>query len=241
MNKYIKMFILNLSICIFAIVGYSPGLLNLRLSDISIFRAGMSILLGIILFILFLAGNYYLLREPFKKEIHKEDIKNLDSAKKMFILYSSDKYYRDIANTAIEQITRLSKSINRAKMSIDNKFDKASMSWNKYYNVLDAGENTAISNIVFMANRMQLFDSSDYLRLQNYKDDDIPDDIQEKQLELYEKNITMINNAIALNEQLLLKLDMLSMELASTIDSDDSNTALLDEISKLTEEAKYYL
>ena len=92
-----------------------------------------------------------------------------------------------------------------------------------------------------MANRMQLFDSSDYLRLQNYKDDDIPDDIQEKQLELYEKNITMINNAIALNEQLLLKLDMLSMELASTIDSNDSNTALLDEISKLTEEAKYYL
>ena len=44
MNKYIKLLAVNFCIAGTAVFLYSPGLLCLRLSDESVFRAGMSIL-----------------------------------------------------------------------------------------------------------------------------------------------------------------------------------------------------
>lgn len=48
-----------------------------------------------------------------------------------------------------------------------------------------------------------------------YKEDDIPDDIQEEQLKLYQDNFEAVKSAVALNEKLLLKLDALAIELSS--------------------------
>ena len=53
MKKYIKLILANLSIAAAAIVLYSPGLINLRLSDYSIFRAGMSIIAALLLILAF--------------------------------------------------------------------------------------------------------------------------------------------------------------------------------------------
>ena len=93
-----------------------------------------------------------------------------------------------------------------------------------------------------MANRMRLFDEKEYARLQHYREDDIPDDIQEEQLKLYQKNSDNVRSTISLNEKILLKLDALAMEVSSSASGEDAdlNNDLLNEIGKLIDETKYY-
>ena len=89
---------------------------------------------------------------------------------------------------------------------------------------------------------MRLFDEKEYARLQHYREDDIPDDIQEEQLRLYQKNFDNVRSTIALNEKILLKLDALAMEISSSASSDDAdlNNGLIEEIEHLIEETRYY-
>ena len=93
-----------------------------------------------------------------------------------------------------------------------------------------------------MANRMRLFDEKEYARLQHYREDDIPDDIQEEQLRLYQKNFDDVRSTIALNEKILLKLDALAMEISASTSTDaaDLNNELIGEIERLIDETRYY-
>lgn len=79
-------------------------------------------------------------------------------------------------------------------------------------------------------------------RLKHYKEDDIPDDIQEEQLKLYRDNYESTKAALALNEKILLKLDALAVGLSSfeINANEDMNNEILEEIEKLTNDAKYY-
>ena len=116
------------------------------------------------------------------------------------------------------------------------------MSWDKFNSTVSAAEASAIKNVVAMANRMCIFDEKEYARLQNYREDDIPDDIQEEQLRLYQKNLEAIRWTIALNEKILLKLDALAMEISSSASRNDTdwNHELVSEIERLIEETRYY-
>ena len=76
---------------------------------------------------------------------------------------------------------------------------------------------------------------------ENYRNDNIPDDIQEKQIALYKENQAKIEGAIAVNENLILKMDTLSMELAKISNSSEADMeTMLGEIEELTKEVKYY-
>ena len=116
------------------------------------------------------------------------------------------------------------------------------MSFDKFDSVGAAAESSAIKNVVAMANRMRLFDEKEYARLQHYREDDIPDDIQEEQLRLYQKNFDDVRSTIAHNEKILLKLDALTMEIASSSSGEDAdaNNELIGEIERLIDETKYY-
>jgi len=125
---------------------------------------------------------------------------------------------------------------------IGRKFEKGSLSWDKFYGITKNAEDLVIKNVVFMANRMAVFDAGEYKRLQHYREDDIPDDVQIKQLNLYNSNLQQIKDTIILNENILLKLDTLAMEL-STMEASavqNSNSETLDEIEELTNQTKYY-
>lgn len=114
------------------------------------------------------------------------------------------------------------------------------MSWDKFNSVAAAAESSAIQNVVAMANRMLLFDEKEYARLRHYREDDIPDDIQEEQLRLYKRNFDDVRTTISLNEKILLKLDALAMELSSSSENTELNNELVKEIEKLIDDTKYY-
>ncbi|MCI9358559.1 MAG: hypothetical protein HFH59_13695 [Lachnospiraceae bacterium] len=242
LKRYLKLAAADLCIAASAVVLYSPGLVNLRLSDYSIFRAGMSIIAAVILITLFFVINIRLLKEPEQKPIMLEDVPDLERAKDILQDYCKGRYFGSLAKTASEQLDRILKCRQRLSVILEQKFTRGTMSWDKFNSTVSAAESSAIKNVVAMANRMCVFDEKEYARLQNYREDDIPDDIQEEQLRLYQKNLEAIRWTIALNEKILLKLDALAMELSSSASRSDAdwNHELVSEIERLTEETRYY-
>ena len=242
MKRYLKLAAADLCIAASAVVLYSPGLVNLRLSDYSIFRAGMSIIAAVILITLFFVINIRLLKEPEQKPIMLEDVPDLERAKDILQDYCKGRYFGSLAKTASEQLDRILKCRQRLSVILEQKFTRGTMSWDKFNSTVSAAEASAIKNVVAMANRMCVFDEKEYARLQNYREDDIPDDIQEEQLRLYQKNLEAIRWTIALNEKILLKLDALAMEISSSASRNDTdwNHELVSEIERLIEETRYY-
>ena len=94
--------------------------------------------------------------------------------------------------------------------------------------------------MVNMLNRMKVIDDGVYARLQNYKHDDIPDDIQIQQLELYNKNIAAVKEKRNQNEGLIYKLDELRIELAASEAVDAAGIKAYAEIDTLIKQIEYY-
>ena len=89
-----------------------------------------------------------------------------------------------------------------------------------------------------MANRIRGFNSERYLKLKStYKTDNIPDDIQEEQLMLYEKGLEQIQSFLTANERILTKLTTLSLELNA---GEEPDTELVEEIQAITDSLSYY-
>ena len=171
-----------------------------------------------------------------------EDVPDLERAKDILQDYCKGRYFGSLAKTASEQLDRILKCRQRLSVILEQKFTRGTMSWDKFNSTVSAAEASAIKNVVAMANRMCIFDEKEYARLQNYREYDIPDDIQEEQLRLYQKNLEAIRWTIALNEKILLKLDALAMEISSSASRSDAdwNHELVSEIERLTEETRYY-
>ena len=240
MKKILKLIAINLCIVITAIVLYSPGLVCLRISDYSIFRAGMSVIAALALTAIFFFFNLKLLKEPDRKPILPQDVPNLEKAKEILKSHINGRYFGSTPRTAIDQLDRIFTCRQRLSGILEKRFEKDTISWDKFNSVAVAAESSAIQNVVAMANRMLLFDEKEYARLQHYREDDIPDDIQEEQLRLYKRNFDDIRTTISLNEKILLKLDALAMELSSSGENTELNNDLVKEIEKLIDDTKYY-
>lgn len=238
-NRFMKVALLNMVIILAMILCYSEGFLGLRPTDESIFRAGMSIFLGIAGAFAFFYGNYSLLKEPEHRTIAPESLIDLSQARAVLASYHGGKYFGRIADTTNDQLMRLERTMQRAKGALGTKFSQGSMSYDRYDATVQAAQEAALANVIAMANRMQIFDEKDYARLKNYKNDDIPDEIQEKQIALYEDNMKQLEAAVAANEELILALDTMSLELAKPGEEKQTDP-LLEEIHRLTEQVKLY-
>ena len=82
-KKYIKLVAIDIAIAIIVVILYSPGLLALRVTDESIFRAGMSILAGLGLLCIFFSVNIRMLRDPKPIHIAPDEVYDLDEARKI--------------------------------------------------------------------------------------------------------------------------------------------------------------
>ena len=91
-----------------------------------------------------------------------------------------------------------------------------------------------------MMNRMRIIDDEEYTKLLNYKNDDIPDDIQIQRLELYKKNIAAVKEQRNQNEGLLYKMDELLLELTASEIVDASKCKAYAEIDTLIKQIQYY-
>ena len=240
-NKKWIFLIFGLVEAIIAVVCFSRGILNLWNTN----GSAIKILIPIGILIALIAGyilmSIWYLREPKQVMMDENENHSYSELQNVLSSYTNGKYFGKIAKTVMEQLERLNTSCERTKEAINKRFDKSSLSYEKYYSIVDVAEKTANQNVVAMTNRMKFFDEEEYARLENYRNDNIPDDIQEKQIALYKENQAKIEGAIAVNENLILKMDTLSMELAKISNSSEADMeAMLGEIEELTKEVKYY-
>ena len=239
MKNIWKLLLLNLSLAAAAILCFSKGFLALSPADPSILKAGLSILIGLGLGSGLVYGNYRLLKEPDK--VTKEQLLRPGQVEAALKENSGSRYFGELARTALNQYRRIEGSTARALQAVRGKFQPGSMSESRYAAVIEAAGSTALENMKSIAVRMSIFDDDEYRRLQSYRHDNIPDDIQQQQLALYKSNADYIRQSVAANEALILKLDTLSLEISNSGAATGEDTdALLGAITQLTDELKYY-
>lgn len=242
-KKIIKYAATALGVGVAAIFAYSPGFLALRLSDPSILRATLSIFTGVILAGI-LGFSTFKFFAPDKKHIKtlnsSIDVTELSTKLKAYV---DDEYIGKLASQALTQIDRLNKSIKRVDFELASKFEPTSMTYQNFYAAVDDAGNCAFKNLASFANRIQLYDEDDYNIIHTYKHDAIPDDIQEEQIELMNRNKKLAADALTANENLIVGLEKLVLKIADSNFTEDSkeNQEKLDEINKLTETIKYYI
>ena len=240
-NKKWILLIFGLVEAIIAVVCFSRGILNLWNTNGSVIKILIPIGILIALIAGYILMSMWYLREPKQVMMDENENHSYSELQNVLSSYTNGKYFGKIAKTVMEQLERLNTSCERTKEAITKRFDKSSLSYEKYYSIVDVAEKTANQNVVAMTNRMKFFDEEEYARLENYRNDNIPDDIQEKQIALYKENQAKIEGAIAVNENLILKMDTLSMELAKISNSSEADMeTMLGEIEELTKEVKYY-
>ena len=166
-----------------------------------------------------------------------KSVNSMKDAERVMKSYVSGKYFGKTAETVLNQLYRIQKSTARLNIMLNQKFETGSLSWQRYQGIIDEAEKTINQTICLMANRMMLFDEEEYRQLLHFKEDQIPDDIQEERLSLYRENLEKIESAVAVNERILLQFDKLTSGLAL---QENKNDELLEKIQKLTEEIKYY-
>ena len=138
----------------------------------------------------------------------------------------------------------------KAKLSsiLDEKFQRNSISWNKFYSVIVSAHQAIIQNDVLIARRIEQFDTGEFIDLQKlissgeYKKDTIPDDIQEEKYQLFVKRWDSIQNLYNVNERLLVKMDALEAEIAELGDNNvtNENGEILSDIEELISQTHYY-
>lgn len=229
---------LTVVLSLIVVVSYSEGFLALRPTDESILRAGLSLFIAPMSAVVFFYSGYQMLKAPEKVMLTRETLLDMNKAKEIFSRYHGGKEFGRLADEAMSQVARLEASSLRARLQIESRFGSTSMTSDRYLASIDTAKEASLENIITIANRLQLFDEREYARLKHYKEDDIPDDIQEKQIELYATNTEAIRQAIAANERLVLSLDSMSAGLLTQSDSQVNET--IESIEKLTDQLKYY-
>lgn len=247
-NKIKKLVITNLVIIIIAILCFSEGFLGLSIRSSNVFSASASVAVSLTLVASFCILNYQFL---FVKEKAKL-IKYSDNQKsELFEAFEGHKngMFRSQIKTALIQYNRADEIEGRLDSILSQKFMKGSISYNKFMNVAIGSKNAIMKNITNIANLILVFDEDEYIRISKksrfdgmagYKKDDMPEDIKNRKLELYNSTINDIKIMLRTNEELLLKADELVINLSKSEFSSDKEDAAIEEINQLIHQIQYY-
>ena len=248
-KKHIKLIVFDVAMAILIVILYSPGLLALSPFDPGIIRPGLAIVCGIFIIAALLYANISTLRKT-KKDYHQLDVEKSSSAQALKVMerYEKADVVGPVAATAKAEIESVEHKKDALLSVIENKFSKGSLTYDKFASVVEAAVSTVIKNTSILANRIQTFDTQDYRHIEmmlstgSYKNDNIPDEIQEEKGRLYAKNMADMDAIIAANEKLLLELDRFAIEIGKldTENTENVNTAMIEEVKQLIEETKYY-
>ena len=131
---------------------------------------------------------------------------------------------------------------------LDAKFDKSTISWDKFAVAADSTEQAILHNCATVGNTVQMFDRDEYRRLARLyrmsaqRPGPTTTDLDNQKWWLMQQNLRNMDAIIVANDQLLFELDKLTAELnkLNDVDASEAGDRLLAEIRTLIEETKYY-
>lgn len=133
-------------------------------------------------------------------------------------------------------------------IELDSTFQRGTISWDKFAGPSYAALDSLLRNSAYLANRIQSFDTNGYLRLERSMSRDVSEGsnggtgARAERWKLYCEMIDSFDALQETNERLLLELDKLKAELVtlSASSTTEASDPIIEEISRLVEEAKLY-
>jgi hypothetical protein len=238
-KKVATLVTVNLGAACLMVVLFSPGLVGLSLAG-SALQAALAAALGITIPAgLFMYDRSALSGKKNTKGFLDDKETDWNTVKAELTKYENSAVLGKIAAEAVKQIGETRDSSAKYGELIDRKFG-GGLSQQKFAGTVDEVMNTVRKNLVRIYNRMTIFDEKDYLALQNYRNDEIDDKVQEEKIALYKTSLESMKQALSANERLMSDLCGLMLKMSDT-DFDEAELMEQSEsIHKLTEELKYY-
>lgn len=242
-DKLAKLVFLNLSIAIFNIILFSPGLIGIVLvggSTVCLALGITSILMSILIFIY---GNFRLVFEC-EVIIKTSELTNAEDFMTGLKQHISKKTFEEDILQVIEQIERIEKKIQTICQILLQKFTANELSYIKFKNTIISVQEAFYCNIKNIINKLNAFEEKEYIRIKKKVDDSgLKSDLINAQLGIFNEYILFIQNAIKGNEQILHKLDRLLLEISklNTFEEGElENLAVVAELEGLIKQIKYY-
>ncbi|MBR3316591.1 MAG: hypothetical protein IKG21_02060 [Atopobiaceae bacterium] len=158
--------------------------------------------------------------------------------------YEGAPYMGEFARSVISALGKADFRYDGLVAAIGRQFDKRTITWEKFMTPVDVAMDGILRNCTQIANRVQGFDIPEYERLLRLKNAGAFEEgsNDQRRLDLFENTIDEMRDLRKANEDLLFELEKLQGELDKLSDKDDGapNDDILEEIRKLSDDAKYY-
>ena len=172
----------------------------------------------------------------------------VDDIKRMLGEFEKTSVVGTYAKHGIAELESAERKREKLYAEIGKKFSEGSLTWMKYVEVVDAATNAIAHNTALLARRIQAFDVEDYNRTSRntitglFNRNSLPDDIKQEKRQVYELSLNDMRGIVAANERLLVELEKFGIEMGQleTSASAEVNNRLLEEVTTLVEETKYY-
>lgn len=242
-DKIVKIVILNFGIAAVNIILFSPGLLHLALGGESILGTALRVTAVFMSIMIFIYGNYRLLTVK-EKIIQVSKLETKEDC--IFALrqsYGKKTFEKDIY-IILEQIERQQKKKEAINEVLLQRFSSTEMSYSKFRAAIDDVEKIFYVNIKSIINKLNAFDEEEYRSfLKENGQNELSVQLMNTKMKIYDEYISFVKNSIEDNEQIILKLDMLLLELSrfnSLEDGEIEKMNAMVEIDELIDKTKLY-
>lgn len=241
--RYKKLLVLIGGIAIVNIVLLSPGLLGLQISgEHALETAFVTAVLAVSLFSL-IYGSYVLLFKPPAALPLKEIRTHEDYVEALSRFIDNEEAAGDIHAT-LDQLERMTKKKSTLLDILGQRFNAGEISYNKFQSVILDVERLFYLNIRSILNKLHVFEASGLMdNHDKSKHIRLSDKLLKEKLKMREEFIHSVAGYISVNEEILLKLDKLSLEISSLDNLDLSrieNMQCIQEIDTLIKQTKLY-
>ena len=192
-----------------------------------------------------------------KHEYEHQDVDDgatADSVMRVLKRYTNAKVVGQRARAGITALENMDRKTDAFYAILEKKFQKGSLSWEKFAVAADLTHDALLRNCAALANRVQVFDRAGYHSQQRelghrsstwrarQEGSAIVDPAAAEKQQVLQQGLDEMDALLAANDRLLTELDKLTFELGKLTDADSGadGERIVEEIRTLIDETKYY-
>ncbi len=242
LTKLIKLLGLIAVVSIVNVVVLSPGLLGIGFGE-SALETAIGVTLPLAGVIALLLGSYVILQKPQEQPPPLRELQTQEDFATALSRYKRVRLLEEDMDHAIEQLDRIRKKKETLLEALSQRFQPGELSYAKFASVIAEVESLFYRNVRSVLNRLQAFDEAEFERFGSRKASRIPRDLLQMRAEMLNEFLDFVKYSIAMNEEILLKLDRLLLEI-SRLDAfepgDIEAMPGMQEIDALIKTTKHY-
>ncbi len=170
----------------------------------------------------------------------EEKYLGLNEVRRIASRYQYGFFLGKTAKAIVNQTNMVTVKLEDARKAVDNRFERGSITWDRYMGVVDSAADTAVGNLDMMARRISVLDEKEYASLANPIKNLGRNADSSGRLEFYRDNKSSIEKGLSENQEMFNKLDKLALELQYSADNQAKTDAVVQDIEDITSQVKYY-